>query len=220
MNDHFAKTIKKLRKEKNLTQSQLGEQFNITKTGVSYWESGKTMPSIDMVNKLADFFGVNTDYLIKGMGNEVINQQTDSCIEREAFKPSNVIEIPLYSSISCGTGLFVDDNIEDYIAVPNRFVKPNKTYFANYACGDSMIGKGITDGDVLVFEHTQVLDNGQIGAFCINNENAVCKIFRRLSSGIVLLESANSAYEPIEIDVMKDDCFRVIGRLVGSFKQF
>ena len=43
-----------------------------------------------------------------------------------------------------------------------------------------MIGKGITDGDVLVFEEAQTLENGQIGAFCINDDNAVCKIFREI----------------------------------------
>ena len=220
MNDNFAKTIKKLRKAKKLTQSQLGEHFNITKTGVSYWESGKTMPSIDMVKKLADFFDVPTDYLIKGMVNDIDSQQVNSYVELENAKPSNIIEIPLYSSISCGTGLFVDDNIDDYIAVPNKFVKPNKKYFANYASGDSMVGKGIQNGDVLIFEQTQVLESGQIGSFCINEGDAVCKTFRKLSNGIVLLESANSAYDPIEIDVMKNECFRVIGKLVGSFKQF
>lgn len=216
MDNDFAKTIKRLRRERGLTQEQFGKYFNITKTGVSYWESGKTTPSIDMVKKIASFFEVPTDYLIKGINNQVSNKQNCDLIS----KPSNVVEIPLYSSISCGTGLFVDDNIDDYIAVPNRFVKSNKNYFANYASGDSMIGKGIQNGDVLVFEQTQILDNGQIGAFCINDENAVCKTFRKLSNGIVLLESANSAYDPIEIDVMKDDCFRIIGRLVGSFKKF
>ena len=216
MDNDFAKTIKRLRRERGLTQEQFGKYFNITKTGVSYWESGKTTPSIDMVKKIASFFEVPTDYLIKGINNQVSNKQNCDLIS----KPSNVVEIPLYSSISCGTGLFVDDNIDDYIAVPNRFVKSNKNYFANYASGDSMIGKGIQNGDVLVFEQTQILDNGQIGAFCINDENAVCKTFRKLSNGIVLLESANSTYDPIEIDVMKDDCFRIIGRLVGSFKKF
>lgn len=36
MNDNIAKTIKKLRKEKRLTQSQLKEQLNIAKNGISY----------------------------------------------------------------------------------------------------------------------------------------------------------------------------------------
>lgn len=125
--------------------------------------------------------------------------------------------IPLYSSICCDMGLFVEENIEDYIAVPNRYINSNKEYFANIAKGDSMIGKGINDGDTLIFEKTNVLESGQIGSFCINDGNdCVCKIFRRLNNGMIVLESANPKYDPIIIDVT-NECFRVIGKLVCKF---
>ena len=200
--------IKKRRKELKLSLEQVANACGVTKATVSRWESGDIVNmKSDKIKLLASVLQIKPSVLV------------DDDIE-EISSIIDVVKIPLYSSISCGTGLFVDDNIDDYIAVPNRFVKLNKNYFANYASGDSMIGKGIQNGDVLVFEQTQILDNGQIGAFCINDENAVCKTFRKLSNGIVLLESANSAYDPIEIDVMKDDCFRIIGRLVGSFKKF
>lgn len=200
--------IKKRRKELKLSLEQVANACGVTKATVSRWESGDIVNmKSDKIKLLASVLQIKPSVLV------------DDDIE-EISSIIDVVKIPLYSYISCGTGLFVDDNIDDYIAVPNRFVKSNKNYFANYASGDSMIGKGIQNGDVLVFEQTQILDNGQIGAFCINDENAVCKTFRKLSNGIVLLESANSAYDPIEIDVMKDDCFRIIGRLVGSFKKF
>ena len=125
--------------------------------------------------------------------------------------------IPLYSSICCGMGLFVEEHIEDYIAVPDRYINSNNEYFANIAKGDSMIGKGINDGDTLIFEKTNVLESGQIGSFCINDGNdCVCKIFRKLNNGMIVLESANQKYDPIIIDVT-NECFRVIGKLVCKF---
>lgn len=200
--------IKKRRKELKLSLEQVADACGVTKATVSRWESGDIVNmKSDKIKQLAKILKIKPSVLV------------DDDIE-DVATIIDVVKIPLYASISCGTGLFVDDNIDDYIAVPNRFIKSSKKYFANYASGDSMIGKGITDGDVLVFEEAQTLENGQIGAFCINDDNAVCKIFRRLSNGIILLESANPAYEPIEIDVMKDDCFRIVGKLVGSFKQF
>ena len=48
-------------------------------------------------------------------------------------------------------------------------------------------------------------------------ENELCKVFRKLSTGIVLLESANDKYAPIEIDVSQDTCFRIIGRYKFKF---
>ena len=79
-----------------------------------------------------------------------------------------------------------------------------------------MIGKGIKDGDVLVFEKTNIIENGEIGAFCVGESEAVCKTFRKLPSGIILLESANEAYQPIEVD-LTDECFRVIGKYKFKF---
>ena len=61
---NFSDRLKSLRKEKDLTGEQLGKIFNVTKTAVSYWESGKNFPGEDMVKKIADYFEVSTDYLL------------------------------------------------------------------------------------------------------------------------------------------------------------
>lgn len=79
-----------------------------------------------------------------------------------------------------------------------------------------MIGKGIKSGDIIVFEKTAVIENGEIGSFCIDENCAVCKVFRRLSNGIILLESANDKYAPIEVDV-NNECFKIIGRYKFKF---
>ena len=63
-NKVFAERIKDLRIKNKLTQQELGSKFGLTSTGVSYWESGKAIPNIEMMNKLSDFFGVTIDYLI------------------------------------------------------------------------------------------------------------------------------------------------------------
>ena len=203
MKTQFGKNIKRLREQRNLNQDELGEIVGVTGKAVYSWESNRTEPKMGIVQALADYFRVSTDYLITGT-------------DEQSQMPVNVVQIPLYSSISCGTGMFVDDNIEDYIAVPDKYIKPNHEYFANTACGDSMIGKGIKNGDVLVFEKTNVVDSGEIGAFCVNDESAVCKTFRKLSNGMIMLESANDKYEPIMVDI-SDDCFRVIGRYKFKF---
>ena len=79
-----------------------------------------------------------------------------------------------------------------------------------------MVGKGIKDGDVLVFEKVSHLENGQIGAFCIDNESAYCKIYRCLPNGMIMLESANDKYDPIMVDVA-NECFRIIGKYKFKF---
>lgn len=127
--------------------------------------------------------------------------------------PEPVREIFIYGDLSCGTGLFVEDSIVGHVTVPVAML-PNKSaeYFAQYASGDSMIDVGINDGDLLVFEKTPQIDNGQIGCFCIDDNVATCKKFSR-SGGKIFLLPANDKYVPIPIEP-ENECFRIIGREV------
>lgn len=159
-------------------------------------------PSLDALTQIANAMGLQKTELFNSLDDDQVFKIEQS---------KRTVNIPLYSSISCGTGIFIDDNIEDFISVPDKYINRSKQYFANTASGDSMIGKGIKNGDILVFEKTNILENGEIGSFCVDSNDAVCKIFRRLSNGIILLESANEKYNPIEIDVT-NECFRIIGK--------
>ena len=66
----ISERIKALRKEKGLTQSQLAEQLNITDKAVSKWEVGEANPDITLLAKMAQIFGVSTDYLLTGIAPE------------------------------------------------------------------------------------------------------------------------------------------------------
>jgi DNA-binding protein len=60
----FKDRIKELRKDKNLSQEELGKEINYTQSGVAKWESGEREPSINMLIKLARYFNVPIDYLV------------------------------------------------------------------------------------------------------------------------------------------------------------
>lgn len=60
------KNIKKLRKEKNITQDQLAEQLHVTRQAVSNWEIGKTQPDIETLSAMAAYFEVTVEELIYG----------------------------------------------------------------------------------------------------------------------------------------------------------
>ena len=55
--------LAELRKRKGLTQLELAEKFNYTDRAVSKWENGDTLPDIETLQKLCDFYGVTLDYL-------------------------------------------------------------------------------------------------------------------------------------------------------------
>lgn len=63
MKETMGQIIRRLRKERNLTQEELAEQLNISAQAVSKWESESSMPDISQVVPLANVFGVSTDVL-------------------------------------------------------------------------------------------------------------------------------------------------------------
>jgi transcriptional regulator with XRE-family HTH domain len=55
--------LAELRKRRGLTQFELAEKFNYTDRAVSKWENGDTLPDVEILHNLCEFYGVTLDYL-------------------------------------------------------------------------------------------------------------------------------------------------------------
>ena len=62
----IGKFIAALRKEKNMTQEQLGEKLGVTNKTISRWENGNYMPDVEMLSLLSKEFGVSINEIISG----------------------------------------------------------------------------------------------------------------------------------------------------------
>lgn len=60
----FSIRLKELREAYKLNQTELGEILGVTNQTVSNWENGNIAPSIEMVEKIANYFKVSVDYLL------------------------------------------------------------------------------------------------------------------------------------------------------------
>lgn len=60
----FGETLKHLRKSRDLTQKDFGAKVGLSKAVVSKYENGMGYPSLDMLVRIAQYFGVTTDYLL------------------------------------------------------------------------------------------------------------------------------------------------------------
>lgn len=56
--------LRTLRKEQGLGQNQLAELLHISNASVSYWETGKQIPSAEVIYKFAVFFDVSADFIL------------------------------------------------------------------------------------------------------------------------------------------------------------
>lgn len=65
----IAERIQNLRKARGISQEDLAEQIGVSRQAVSKWESEQSLPDIDKIIAVSEFFGVSTDYLLKGVEN-------------------------------------------------------------------------------------------------------------------------------------------------------
>lgn len=65
--------IKMLRINRGLNQVEFAKQMNVSKQCVSNWENDNVMPSVEMLEKMADFFRVTTDELLGRSGDNMID---------------------------------------------------------------------------------------------------------------------------------------------------
>ncbi len=62
----FLKGLKQIRKERGLTQLKVAMELNISREALSHYENGKREPSIELLIKMSEYFGVSIDFLIHG----------------------------------------------------------------------------------------------------------------------------------------------------------
>lgn len=105
-----------------------------------------------------------------------------------------IFEIPLFGSIPAGLGADREQEAEECIPVTIDSIgfKPNRNTFALRVSGDSMIGKHICDGDIVVLEHGPEPRNGQIVAALIDRKSTL-KTFV-VKGGKTFLKAENPKY--------------------------
>ena len=75
--DGFSTRLRNLRREKNLSQTGLGKIINLHYTNIGRYEKGISRPSADILKRLADAFGVTTDFLMEGTPDSAAKARID-----------------------------------------------------------------------------------------------------------------------------------------------
>lgn len=73
----FADKLIRLRKKSGMSQEEFAEKMNVSRQAVSKWESAQSIPDLERILKIADMFGVTTDYLLKDEIEEEVFSEKD-----------------------------------------------------------------------------------------------------------------------------------------------
>ncbi len=128
---------------------------------------------------------------------------------------SDAMQLPLYGRIAAGTPITALRDYDNFIDVPVTMLGSGEHY-ALEVDGDSMIDAGIYDGDTVVIERTDTVENGAIVVALVDNEEATLKRVRR-KSGAIALEPANKNFET---RIFPPERVKIQGRLVGLLRSY
>lgn len=183
------------------TVREIGEQFNISSTNgvrsilAALIKKGyiKRSPRLSRgIEVLEDFTPVST---------------TDNT--------SNLVEIPILGRVAAGQPILAVQNLEGTITVDRDFLARQPNVFALRVKGDSMIGAGILDGDLVFARQQATAERGQIIVALVNDE-ATVKYYQPQAEHIEL-HSANPIYQPIL--VRSEQNFSISGKVIGVMRK-
>lgn len=192
--------LKFLREEKGLFQSDIAKFLGVSISAVGFYENEKRDMSPDTIVKLANYFGVSTDYLL-GKSN---NRNSDVLISK----------IPILGTVKAGYDWLAEENIIDYITLKENIPNVNE-YYALRITGDSMLPL-LAEGDLVIVHDQDNVESGQTAVVLINGEEATVKKVVKTNEGIEL--HAMNPYYPVKKFTF-EDMQKIPVKIIGRVKE-
>ncbi len=121
--------------------------------------------------------------------------------------------VPIVGTVAAGQPIFAVENIEGYFPLPTEYLTNNQPFMLRVQ-GESMINKGILDGDFVIVEKKNTASNGEM-VVALVDDSATVKTFYR-EPDCVRLQPENDAMDPILVH--EEDGLQILGRVIGIFR--
>lgn len=214
------------------------QQLNLPYTTYVNYEKGTREPNSETLIQIANFYNTSIDYLLGKSDTriddrvlDIVNeldfdtlaqagnirdalkkQQTNNTSIPPGFEPlPQTVKRPLVGNIACGSPITAEENIEDYVDVPENI----QCDFCLRCKGDSMIDAGIHDGDVVYIHITPQVENGQIAAVRIDGEATLKRFFWNEETQTMTLLAENRNFAPLVYTGPILETVHVEGKAVG-----
>jgi len=176
------------------------------------------------VREIGDAVGLTSSSSVHA---QLANLERKGLLRKDPTKPramtlapeggrTDATAVPLVGRIAAGEPVMAAEHVEEFISVPSDYARGSGDHFALRVAGDSMIGAGILDGDIVVVHQQDAARDGDIVAALLPGPAEDEATVKRLGhdGGHVILIPENPAYEPIE---MPDG--RIMGTVVAVLRK-
>ena len=176
-----------------------------------------TAPSYEEIKEGMGFGSLNTvHYHLKKIEGEGLIRSPWANKKRaiEILTDSMVPPLPLLGEVCAGYPVESYEIPEEITLPPDFFGNPDE-HFALRVRGESMVGEGIMEGDVIVVRKTGIAENSQVVVALVDGD-ATVKRFRRRGPTIELIP-ANPDFETIVAD---ESQVQIMGTVVALFRKY
>lgn len=202
----FSEVLRNLRKENNLTQDELANKLDISKSAISMYENGNRTPDFETLELIADFFNVNLSYLIGEEQKYGLSHPTIT---------TDTVTFPVIGSIAAGYNEIAVENWSgETVEIPLSYLKGRKKeeYFVLSVKGDSMYPLYMDGDKVLILRQSTLNHSGEIGAVLYEGDNATLKKVEYVEGeDWMRLVPINPEYKPKLIENSDLEQCRVLG---------
>ncbi len=200
----FQNILKSLRATKGLTQDELSKQLNISRSTIGMYEKGAREPDFETLELIADYFNVDTDYLL---GRTTKTTYIPSPALRKG------VSINVLGRVAAGIPIDAIEEVIDTEEITEEMAKTGE-FFGLKIKGNSMEPR-IYENDVVIVRQQNDAESGDVVIATINGHEATCKRLRKYRDGIELI-SNNPSYEPMFFsnEEILSKPVRIIGKVV------
>lgn len=173
-------------------------------------------PSIE---EIASHFGLSAvstvhEHLVNLGRKGVLRRELHRARSIEPLAGGAVIEAPLVGTVAAGSPIEAVE-IPESVALPPELAGRGETFLLRVK-GDSMVGDGILDGDLIVVEKMRRVENGRLAVVLLHGTDATVKRFYH-DRGRVRLKPSNPAMEDIVLPAAEVE---IRGAVVGLLRRY
>ena len=200
------KNIKQKRLELGMTQTELALKMGYAgKSMIAKIEKGLVDLPQSKILAFAEALNTSASELMGWTDEDIINVTNIYPIEKRSF--------PVLGKIACGVPTYANEERECYIMAGADI----DADFCLIAKGDSMINARINNGDIVFIRKQDAVDNGDIAAVIVNdNDEATLKrVFYYRDKALLVLRAENPAYEDMIFQNEELNNIHILGKAVA-----
>lgn len=210
--EKFSVRLQKALDVRGMKPVDLHVRTKLSESLISKYLADKAFPRQDKSFLMAQALNVSEAWLL---GYDVPMERANASITNVIPLPDKPMPLPVLGKISAGLPLLASQDIIGYDYAPSSNLKTGHEYFYLIVNGDSMNLK-FKDGDRLLVQKQECLENGEIGVIMVNGDDATVKRFRTENDMVILEPMSSNPEHHVQMYNLKSTPIKIIGKVILS----